>query len=122
MPATTQAQDVRVRSSPISNISLRQQQQQQSQQQPQFGQRTSETPGRCQSACCTPLARPPLKRNPTTTHSTASAKSAKSTYSMGTDGSMIAQSEDGSAGGFPDTDLIDATTFEQVKTCLGHMM
>ncbi|KAK5120294.1 hypothetical protein LTR85_006500 [Meristemomyces frigidus] len=107
MPATTQSQDMRVRSPPIP---LRQRQQ----PAQQLEQRASETPGRCQSACCTPIARPPLKRNTTTTHSTASAKS---TYSTGTDGSMW-QSEDGSAFGsalgFPDADIIDATTFEQI--------
>ncbi|KAI6790233.1 hypothetical protein KC350_g18049, partial [Hortaea werneckii] len=54
---------------------------------------------------------PSLKRNPTTNHSAASAKSV---YSTGTDGSPPLQSEDGSSSSPDFGDNIDSTTFEQI--------
>ena len=70
-----------------------------------------EPPAGCQSACCSPIARPPLKQNPATSQS---ASSSKSMYSTGTDGSTL-QSEDGSAGAPDFGDNIDSITFEQAS-------
>ena len=79
----------------------------------------NDTPARCKPPCCAPLtppARTPTPERPVLNRSTSShhtAVSDKSGYSIGTDGSFHAQSEEIDLNDHPE--VIDMTVFEQVS-------
>ncbi|KAK1060002.1 Phosphorelay intermediate protein [Friedmanniomyces endolithicus] len=104
-PATTQSQDVRVRTTSSTTSATPSEAQLEG-----SSLRPVETPSaECQSACCyMPIRRPMLNRKTASAHSELSAKSA---YSTGTDG---VQSEDDSSGALDLGENIDAATFEQI--------